>query len=137
MGAALALVSYSPIFELTYPCAILLACGQISSPTQTGVAVRCVSESEQGTFQAANGSLDVVAKIVSAAMVAAIFKPLVDAGQAGVIWWIGCAVLLLGTRVAFKLGDYLPSTFHEVKNAAGGEQMPETLGKQDVDPANQ
>merc|ERR1712187_168595 len=96
--ASFAIVSYMPFFELMYACAILLACGQISSPTQTGIAIRCISESEQGTFQAANGALDVLGKIVSAALVAATFKPLTRIGQPGVIWWIACALLLVGTR---------------------------------------
>merc|ERR1712150_266652 len=99
--------------ELMYPCAVLLAVGQISGPTQTGIATRCVSVEEQGTLQAANGSLDVIGKMASAGLVAVLFKPVVNIGQPGAIWWIGSGTLLGGIWIAFNLKRCLPPTFQD------------------------
>jgi len=109
--ACLALVSYTRLFLLMFPCMILLAVGAVSGPVQTAIATRCVTDSEQGTLQAANGSLDVIGKMASAGLVSVLFQPVMKIDQPGIIWWTACLTALGGVWIAFNLHRFLPPTF--------------------------
>lgn len=119
---ALAVISYMGVFPLMYVACILLGVGTISGPTQTAIASRCVEKSEQGVLQAANGSLDVVGKMLASGLVSLTFKPLVHAGQPGVIWWIASLVLLPGVAIALRVLQLLPPGFREVRGGGAADR---------------
>lgn len=109
--ACLALVSYTKLFMLLFPCMLILAMGAVSGPVQNAIATRCVGDNEQGILQAANGSLDVVGKMVSAGMVSVLFQPIMSINQPAIIWWIASVLAMAGVWAAFNLHRYLPATF--------------------------
>lgn len=109
--ACLAVVSYTKVFLLMFPCVMILAMGMVSGPVQTAIATRCVGDDQQGALQAANGSLDVIGKMVSAGLVTGLFQPIMQINQPGIIWWVACLTATGGVWSACSLHRFLPATF--------------------------